>query len=58
MDIATLVQSMSLQKVILTTTVVDENEQAEEDREAFKLINARFSGDKKSFLIKVKEEER
>lgn len=58
LDIATLAQSYPLQKVILTTTVLDESEQAEEDREAFKAIKAKFSGDKKSFLIKVKEEER
>lgn len=57
-DIATLTKDMEISKFVMTTTVIDEGEQADEDREAFKEIKQRFSGDKKTFLIKVKEDER
>lgn len=57
-DIATLSKSMAFQKIILTTTVLDEDEQTAEDAEAFRELKQRFSGDKKCFLIKVKEETR
>lgn len=49
---------MTINKVILTTTVLDDDEQAAEDREAFKELKKRFAGDKKTFLIKVKQDER
>lgn len=57
-DIATLTKGLDIAKVVMTTTVVDESEQADEDREAFKELKQRLSGDKKTFLIKVKEDER
>lgn len=58
LDIATLTKDMDIGKVVLTTTVIDESDQVDEDREAFKDLKVRFSGDKKTFLIKVKEDER
>jgi superfamily II DNA/RNA helicase len=42
----------------MTTTVLEDDEQTHDDREAFKELKKRISGDSKTFLIKVKQEER
>ena len=56
--IAEFTQMVAAQKKILKTTVLDESEQTSDDKDAFKEIKQAFSGDKKTFIIKVKEEVR